>query len=180
MMVNRSSGNRLQSGDRIPLIRLVLLTFFVGILHVAFVSQITFRDVRPETLMLLGIVAPIRLGARSGAVLGFLAGLLTDTIGHGALGTWALILGLIGFLIGYSHDQAFSLTRERVPVLLVIGATIVAVGSFIAVSSLTTEDRSPSPQRLAETVTLLCIYHSVLAFPMRTLVRVAVPLSAKR
>jgi hypothetical protein len=62
----------------------------------------------------------------------------------------------------------------------VIGATIVAVGSFIAVSSVTTEDRSPSPRRLAETVTLLCVYHSLLAFPMRTLVRVAVPLSARR
>jgi rod shape-determining protein MreD len=180
MMVNRTSGKRLQSSDRIPLIRLVLLTFLVGLLHVGFLSQITFRDVRPETLMLLGIVAPIRLGARSGAVIGFLAGLLTDTIGHGALGTWALILGLIGFLIGYSHDQAFSLTRERVPVLLVIGATIVAVGSFIAVSSVTTEDRSPSPRRLAETVALLCVYHSVLAFPMRTLVRIAVPLRSRR
>jgi rod shape-determining protein MreD len=180
MMVLQRNSSRLQSNDRIPLLRLIMLTFVVGFLHVAFVSLITFRDVRPETLMLLAIVAPIRLGARSGAVIGFLAGLLTDTIGHGALGTWALIFGLMGFLIGYSHDQAFSLTRERVPLLLVVGATIAAVGSFLAVSAVTTDDRSPSPRRLAETVVLLCIYHAVLAFPMRTLVRIAIPLGSRR
>jgi cell shape-determining protein MreD len=159
---------------------LLFLSITVAVLHVAFLSRIVIFDTRPMTLLLLGIVGAVWLGARSGAMLGFIAGLFADVFGYGELGVWAMIIGLIGFVIGYSHDQAFSLTRERVPVLLVAGATVVGQLAFLGLDAIVRDVPLPDPLRLLIVLGVTVAMHIVLTFPMRLLIQFAVPLGSRR
>jgi rod shape-determining protein MreD len=166
--------------ERIPVARLLLLVITISVLHVSLLSRIVIFDTRPNTFLLLGIVGAVWLGARSGAMLGFFAGLFADIFGYGELGVWAMIIGLVGFIVGYSHDQAFSLTRERVPIVLVAGATAVGQIAFLGLDAIVRDVPLPDPIRLLIVLGVTMGMHVVLAIPLRLLVQFSVPLGSRR
>jgi cell shape-determining protein MreD len=178
--MSMAGERRVDTLERIPLARLLLLSLTITVFHVAFLSRMVLFNVRPETLLLLSIVGAVWMGARSGAVLGFIAGLFNDILGHGALGLWPLILGLMGFMIGYSHDQAFSMTRERVPFGLVAGGTIFGTFAFMGLSSIVTDAPSPDPKRIGFIVLFSVLWSLLLTIPMRFIVHFSVPLGSRR
>jgi rod shape-determining protein MreD len=171
---------RIDSPERVPVARLLLLCVTVTVLHVAFLARLVVFQNRPETMLLLGIVGGVWLGAKSGAILGWMCGLSADIIGFGDLGAWALIVGLTAYIIGYSHDQAFSLTRERVPILLVAGATVVAQLSYLAVTGIVSDKPMPAPLSIGITLLVTVGLHVVLTIPLRWLVQHSVPLGSQR
>ena len=80
---------------RLPLVLLLVLTAQKAVL-----ADVDLRDVRPDAMLLFAVCAGLVGGSEVGAVLGFVAGLITDLFVQAPLGLSALVFSLIGFAVG--------------------------------------------------------------------------------
>jgi rod shape-determining protein MreD len=88
----------------------------------------------PPDLLLLAVVAfGLAEGRRSGAVMGFAAGLLADLGADAQLGRTALVLTLAGYAAGLAADDV---ARSRVVPLVVTALTAAGAVSLYAAAGL--------------------------------------------
>lgn len=80
---------------RLPLVFLLVLTAQKSVL-----ADVDVRDVRPDAMLLFAVCAGLVAGSEVGAVLGFVAGLVTDLFVQAPLGLSALVFSLVGFSVG--------------------------------------------------------------------------------
>lgn len=80
---------------RLPPVLLVAL-----MLHTAVLPQVRVLGVAPELLLLLGIATGIVAGPERGALVGFAAGLLADSLLQTPFGLSALTYSIVGHLAG--------------------------------------------------------------------------------
>lgn len=80
---------------RLPLVLLLVLTAQKVVL-----ADLDVRDVRPDAMLLFAVCAGLVGGSEVGAVLGFVAGLITDLFVQAPLGLSALVFSLVGFAVG--------------------------------------------------------------------------------
>ena len=108
-----------------------VLVFLAAIAQVSIFSSVVELGGTPGFLLVVLIVVALRRGALSGAVLGFLAGLVADTATLGTLGTTSLVLTLVGYWAG-RYGETTGRDRRRAPLLAVLIATVlVAAGSLL-------------------------------------------------
>ena len=84
----------------------------------------------PDLLLVLVVAFALAEGPRSGAVTGFVAGLLADLGADHELGRTALVLAVVGYSTGLLADD-----RRRsvlLPLAVVAGAAVAAVTLFAA------------------------------------------------
>jgi rod shape-determining protein MreD len=171
---------RRDRSESIPYGRIVLLVLSVAALHVGLLSHLRILDVRPEPLIVVAILGGLYLGSEGGAVLGFSAGLMNDVLGYGVLGPWALVLGLLGFFMGFAQERAFASASERRPFAAVAGGTLVAQIAYLIVAFVVSDQRSAAPLRLVTVLGIVVAGSVVLALPLRYLLRSLLPLGATR
>ncbi len=68
---------------------------------------IRIKGATPDTLMMIVVSFALQTGSISGAMIGFIGGLIQDIIYGDPLGVYAVIYMLIGFAAGYVHDKIF-------------------------------------------------------------------------
>lgn len=105
-----------------------LLLVVAVVLQTSFFSHFAWRGVVPNLAMLVVVGVALTRGARTGALVGFAAGLMLDLAppADHVAGRWALALVLVGWVAGRVR------TEGRINPTLALGT--VAVGSLLASS----------------------------------------------
>ena len=118
--------------DALGLAGLVLLAV---VLQVSVLSQVAVRGVVPDLALVLVVAVGLVRGARSGAIVGFWAGLLLDVAppADHVAGAWALVLLGVGLLAGRAAARPRStVTPQTGPVRPVLLAAGLSLGAHLA------------------------------------------------
>ncbi len=112
-------------------ILLILLIFITIILKTTILSNVEFRGVKPDILLILVVIFSNFSGSLKGELLGFFSGLVEDLLSMSPLGFNAFINAFIGFLSGITVGKIF-LNPILITVFLVFFGTLFkSVLSFI-------------------------------------------------
>ena len=79
-----------------------------ALMQAMFAPYLSLGKATPNFLLLVVITLALVQGPTPGASAGFIAGLLFDLLGTGAVGPMALVLTVIGYLAGTLHEQMFA------------------------------------------------------------------------
>jgi len=80
--------------------RLAFVVFIGLTLHLSLLQSTRIGEIRPDVLLLIGVIGGIVGGPERGAVIGFTAGLVADLFLHTPFGLSALAFSLVGFAVG--------------------------------------------------------------------------------
>jgi rod shape-determining protein MreD len=149
-----------------------LLLGAVLLLQSCVLAGFRVRHVCPDALLLTTIAAAIVGGEETGAVTGFIAGLLSDLFLQTPLGLSALVYALIGFGVGAVQGGVLRASRWIPPLTTVI-ASAVGVVLFALVGAMLgqTQLLAPGPAGLARIAGLVGFMNGVGAILMMPLMR---------
>ncbi|MHB1323150.1 MAG: rod shape-determining protein MreD [Coriobacteriia bacterium] len=95
------------------------------VLQVALAPHIAIANVVPSFMVLVVITLSFVEGPSSGAVAGFVAGLLLDFLSTSPVGAWALVLSATGYTAGMLQENLFA-EGWLAPVTVAIIAALLA------------------------------------------------------
>jgi len=147
-------------GRRVLLIALLLCS--AGVIQTTVLTRIPFPRATPDLVLLVVIGVALVLGPGGGAVTGFFGGLLLDVLPpvDSAVGRWALVLCVVGFLAGRASDAVEG--SAMLPLLVVAGCSALAILGYAAVGIVIGDGQVPLRDLLA-TVPAAVIYDVLLA-----------------
>jgi rod shape-determining protein MreD len=150
-------------------LRIALIVLFAVILQVSFFSYLQFFGAIPNVIPLAVVSLGLLGGGVLGAVCGFVAGFLLDSLLLQTLGVSSLVLLSVGYLAG-RYRESVEITSSWVPPLLVGGFTLLAAGGLAAVELMLGVEASVSILFLREVVAqgVLAV---LLAIPLYPLIR---------
>lgn len=103
-------------------------------LQVVVFSRLPLPGATPDVVLVVVAGWALRRGSLEGALIGFCAGLVFDLAppAVGPLGLWALVLALVGYLVGLVADDG---QRSSLTPLVVVGvAGVVSVSMYSALA----------------------------------------------
>jgi rod shape-determining protein MreD len=150
-------------------VRLALIVIVAVILQVSFFSFLSILGATPYVVPVVIVCLGLLGGGVVGAVCGFFAGLLLDSLLLQTLGVSSLVLLSISYLAG-RYREGFEIRSGVVPALLAGGFTLIAATGFAAIELMLGVDATVSLLVVREIVvqSLLAI---VLGFVLYPLVR---------
>ncbi len=113
-------------------IRLGLIVAVAVIVQVSFFSFLSILGVTPYLVPVVVVCLGLLGGGVVGAVCGFFAGLLMDSLLLQTLGVSSLVLLSIGYLAG-RYREGFEIRNGIVPALLAGGFTLLGAAGFAAI-----------------------------------------------
>lgn len=113
-------------------IAMLIVTFLIiYFLQVNFFNWFTIAGVKPNIFIVFILFISLYAGNKVGIPFGIISGLFLDIILGKNLGTYAIMLGVIGIIGGY-FDKNFSKESKITIILMVIGSTFIfEIGSYI-------------------------------------------------
>jgi rod shape-determining protein MreD len=150
-------------------IRIALIVLLSVIVQVSFFSYLEFFGAIPNIVPVVVVSLGLLGGGVLGAVCGFVAGFLLDSVMLQTLGVSSLVLLSVGYLAG-RYREGVEITSFWITPLLAGGFTLAAAGGLAAVELMLGVDASVSILFLREVIVqgLLGI---VLAIPVYPLIR---------
>lgn len=124
----------------------------------------------PDALVLVVLAIALLRGAEAGMVCGFAAGLALELSAQtGALGIWALVLTLVGFVFGDRAEHGAPIT----PQLLVVYGVAATIAAHVAYALIqyVLDVRPPVGAILGRDVLPATAFAVVLVIPIHLLVR---------
>ncbi|MBP2402856.1 rod shape-determining protein MreD [Streptomyces syringium] len=121
--------------------RILLSTVLVVVALVVQVSvfaRLHLPGAVPDLLLLVVIALALVYGHTSGALIGFFAGLLADLAppADHATGRYALVLCLVGYVVGLARPENGRMRSATVPMLVVVAAAVGSTLLYAGVGSL--------------------------------------------
>lgn len=113
-------------------LRIALLVVVAVVLQVSFFSYLSLLGATPDVLSVVVVALGLLGGAVIGAVCGFAAGLLLDSVLLQTLGVFSLVLLGIGYLAG-RYREGFEVSSSLVAPLLAAGLTALGAFGFSAI-----------------------------------------------
>lgn len=113
-------------------LRIALIVIVAVILQISFFSFLSILGATPYVVPVVVVALGLLGGGVVGAVCGFSAGLLIDSLLLQTLGVSSLVLLSIGYLAG-RYREGFEIRNKTVPALLAGGFTLVAAAGFAAI-----------------------------------------------
>lgn len=107
----------------------VAALFAAAMLQIAMAPHLAIAGVVPNLLLLVVVTLALVQGPAAGCTAGFAAGLTLDLLGTGPIGSWALVLCVMGYLAGTLHANLFA-EGWLLPVSVVLVASLVAEMSY--------------------------------------------------
>jgi rod shape-determining protein MreD len=150
-------------------LRLALIVLSTVILQVSFFSLVPLLGATPNLVPVVVVSLGLLGGGVVGAVSGFAAGLLLDSLLLQTLGASSLVLLTIGYLAG-RYREGFEITNSLVPPLLAGGFTLLAGGGYAAVQLMLGVETAVSLLILRE-ILVQALLAVVLALPVYPLLR---------
>ena len=109
-----------------PRLRTAAVVLTVLVAHLTVLNRVDPGGIRPDVLLLVGIMAGVVAGAETGAVVGFCAGVVADLFLQQPFGLSALAYTLVGFAVG-SLQASILRATWWIPVLTAFAASVVGV-----------------------------------------------------
>lgn len=150
-------------------LRLALLGFFVSILQVAAVSQITVFGINADLMPLTVAAVGLLCGSLWGAVFGFCAGVLVDAALLQTMG----LSSLCYLTAGYGAGRLRELRDPQgalVPLAVGAGATALVSIGYSGISFLLGQDAPVSFLLVGQTIIAIAV-NALLALPVHAAVR---------
>lgn len=107
----------------------VLLVIIFFIVHVTLFNMLPFGNIIPNILIVLTATCGFCQGEKGGLMVGFACGLLLDVYSFNVIGLNALILMLIGFLVG-NFSNTFYQDDIKLPLIIIGTADLLYSGLF--------------------------------------------------
>jgi rod shape-determining protein MreD len=150
-------------------LRIALILVVGVILQASFFSELPLLGAVPNLVPVLVICLGLLGGAVVGAVCGFGAGLLLDSILLQTLGVSSLALLAVGYLAG-RYREAFEVSNPLVPPLLVGGLTLVSLTLFAAIQLMLGVE-SPVSLLVLREIVVQALLGALLAIPVYPVLR---------
>lgn len=145
------------------------VVFVAALLQVVIVSSLVITGGAPDLLLVVVVALGLLRGSVSGAVLGFVGGLVVDLVTLGTLGVTSLILTLAGFWAG-RYAETTGRDRRLAPVIAV-GTITVLVGAFGYVLHYLLDEEVVASHALVNALVPAVALNVALALPVHALVR---------
>jgi rod shape-determining protein MreD len=113
-------------------LRIAVILALAVVLQVSFFSFIDLLGASPDFLSVVIVSIGLLGGGVIGAVCGFAAGLLLDSVLLQTLGVSALVLLSIGYLAG-RYREGFEVTNSLTPAILAGALTLLGTAAFAAI-----------------------------------------------
>lgn len=153
-------------------LRALAVAFVAAMVQVVVVSSMIIGGGAPDLLLVTVVALGLLRGSVSGAVLGFLGGLVVDLATLGTLGVTSLVLTLGGFWAG-RYGETTGRDRRLAPVLAV-GAITVLAGVFGYVLHYLLDEDVVARHALVTALLPAFVLNLVLALPVYALTRAIV------
>jgi rod shape-determining protein MreD len=148
--------------------KISVLLFVVAILQVSAFSSIRIGGAAPDVLLVTLVAVSLLRGSITGAVAGFLVGLVVDITTLGTLGLTSLLLTLAGYWAG-RYGETTGRGRVHAPLVATVAATVfVGLGGY-CLDSLLGEPVDVHSVLIA--LPAAVIWNGLLAYPVFGLVR---------
>ena len=149
-------------------VKIGVLLFLVAILQVSAFSSVRIGGAAPDVLLVTLVAVALLRGSITGAVAGFLTGLVVDITTLGTLGLTSLLLTLAGYWAG-RYGETTGRGRVHAPLVATVVATVfVEIGGF-CLDSLLGEPLDLRSALIA--LPAAVIWNALLAYPVFGLVR---------
>ena len=149
-------------------VKIGVLLFLVAILQVSAFSSVRIGGAAPDVLLVTLVAVALLRGSITGAVAGFLTGLVVDITTRGTLGRTSLLLTLAGYWAG-RYGETTGRGRVHAPLVATVVATVfVEIGGF-CLDSLLGEPLDLRSALIA--LPAAVIWNALLAYPVFGLVR---------
>lgn len=142
----------------------VTLVVVALVVQVSVLSRLQLPGAVPDLLLLVVVALALVYGHVSGAIIGFGAGLLADLAppADHAVGRYALVLCLIGYLAGLAKPDNGQLRTALGPMVVVVGAAVTTTLLYAGVGALV-GDTAARHVGLTNLVVTAAIYDLLLA-----------------
>lgn len=150
-------------------IRIALLLLVAVIMQTSFFSYLSLLGATPNVLPVVVVTLGLLGGAVLGAVCGFAAGLLLDSLLLQTLGVSSLILLSIGYLAGRYREGA-TISNSLLPPALIAGFTLIGAAGFAALELMLGVD-APVSLLVVREIVVQALLAGLLAFPLYPLIR---------
>lgn len=150
-------------------IRIALVVLVTVILQTSFFSYLSLFGATPSVLPVVVVTLGLLGGAVVGAVCGFGAGLLLDSVLLQTLGVSSLVLLTIGYLAGRYREGA-TITSSLVPPALIAGFTLLGATGFAALQLMLGVD-APVSLLVVREIVVQALLAGALAFGVYPLIR---------
>jgi rod shape-determining protein MreD len=150
-------------------VRLALLVVAAVVLQVSFFSQLSLLGATPDLVSVVVVSLGLLGGAVAGAVCGFAAGLLLDSVLLETLGVSSLVLLAIGYLAG-RYREGFEVSNTLTPFLLAGALTALGAAAFSAIQLMLGVETDVSLLVVREVV-IKGLLAALLAIPFYPLIR---------
>lgn len=121
----------------------LVLVFIVAVLQATVFAEVDILGGTPDVVLVVLVCSALLRGAATGALCGFLAGLVLDVALLDTLGVTSLLLVLVGYGVG-RYGESFTRDRRPGATLAVVATTVVYAIGALALRSVLGE--SPSPR----------------------------------
>jgi rod shape-determining protein MreD len=105
-------------------VKIAVLLFVAAVAQVSVFSQIDVFGAAPDLLLVTLVAVSLLRGSVAGAVGGFFAGLIVDTLTLGTLGLTSLVLTVAGFWVG-RYGETTGRDRAHAPYLSIAVVTVL-------------------------------------------------------
>jgi rod shape-determining protein MreD len=148
-------------------LRIALIVLAAVILQISFFSYLSVLGATPNVVPVTVVALGLLGGGVVGAVCGFAAGFLLDSLLLQTLGVSSLVLLSIGYLSG-RYREGVEITSWLVPPLLAGGFTLLAAAGFAAIQLMLGIDTTVSVVFLREIVVqgLLAVLLAMAIYPL--------------
>ncbi|MFD4696907.1 rod shape-determining protein MreD [Streptomyces niveus] len=142
----------------------VTLVVVALVVQVSVLARLQLPGAVPDLLLLVVVALALVYGHTSGAIIGFGAGLLADLAppADHAVGRYALVLCLIGYLAGLAKPDSGQLRTALGPMVVVVGAAVTTTLLYAGVGALV-GDTAARHVGLTNLVVTAAIYDLLLA-----------------
>jgi rod shape-determining protein MreD len=148
-------------------LRIALIILAAVILQVSFFSYLSFLGAAPNVVPVAVVSLGLLGGGVVGAVCGFAAGFLLDSLLLQTLGVSSLVLLSIGYLAG-RYREGVEITSWLIPPLLAGGFTLLGAAGFAAVQLMLGVDATVSVVFVREIVVqgVLAVLLAMAVYPL--------------
>jgi rod shape-determining protein MreD len=150
-------------------LKAVGLVFVAVLAQVAVFAPLEIGGGGADVVLIVVAVAALLSGSTVGAIAGFWAGFLLDTVSLGTLGVSSLLLTLVGYWCG-RYGETTARDRAHAPVLAVVTVTVLtALGNFLLLFTL--GEPTSAQWMLFDSLLPQLVLNALLAFPLYALCR---------
>lgn len=131
------------SHSRVLVCGVLLLTALL--VELAVLARLPLPGATPDLVLLVVVALALCWGPGTGATTGFAAGLALDVVppADGAIGQWALVLCLVGYVAGLARTPAEG--TASVPLAVVAGAVVASALLYAGTAGLAADPRVTWP-----------------------------------